>query len=153
MHLVAVLMNPPLTPGTTTIKRVQMASRILQCESFEIVNLFPLATKSTLEIADLGKKRETWEASRVPILEACSTAAVVLLAYGVTAPKGIARGLFTEQVGWLHDVLQGMNAPVWTISAMPRHPSRWQRHTSRTYPSVDFQTALENSFYAWPPKK
>jgi hypothetical protein len=67
---------------------------------------------------------------------------MVLLGYGVSRPPGVAGLHFQNQVVWLMEVLANSNLPIYAVGGAPRHPSRWQRWTSRTHPEAPFELAL-----------
>lgn len=140
--LLAVCSTPPLTSGTRTLNRLSMAQGILGFGRLEIANIFAVPTQSSGQIAALGKESSTWLKSRHHLEAGLSRANGVMLAYGTTPPSGPARLHWRSQVEWLHGLVEDLDFPVWTVSDEPRHPSRWQRHTSRTYPELPFEEAL-----------
>jgi len=143
--LVAVLSNPPVTDGQRTLRRVQLAAELLGFEDAVVANLFALPSHSTGAIATLGATEEGWLAAR-PSLEASLAASTgVLLAYGATSPTGPARHNFRAQVEWLTGHLAARDLPTWRVGDGPRHPSRWQRWTSRAHPDLSFPDALRVS--------
>lgn len=52
--LLAVLANPPLTAGDRTLRRVEMAAKLLGFAEVQIANLFAVPSHATGEIAVLG---------------------------------------------------------------------------------------------------
>lgn len=143
--LTAVLFNPPLSSGTRTLARVALAAKLLGHQETAIVNLFPLATKSVLEVNSIGKDADLWLSARSNIAERLAVSGDVLLAYGCQEPVGEVRVHFRAQVAWLRQLLHDSDSTIWTVSNQPRHPSRWQRHTARSYPDKPFDEALELS--------
>jgi hypothetical protein len=143
--LVAVLANPALTSGDRTRARIAMASEILGAPSYQITNLFPAPSHSTLDIPMIGKDRQVWMSGRPHIVESLVGCTEVLLAYGTTAPSGEARVHFREQVEWLDSLLLAAGLTRWMVGDLPRHPTRWQRYTSRAYPHLSFPDALAAS--------
>lgn len=143
--LVAVLSNPPLTDGQRTLRRVQLAAEMLGFEDATIANLFAVPSHSTGAIATLGATEEGWAAARAPLEAALDRSTGVLLAYGATSPTGPARHNFRAQVQWLHLYLGARALPTWRVGDGPRHPSRWQRWTSRAHPDLSFPDALRVS--------
>jgi hypothetical protein len=143
--LVAVLANPPLTDGKRTVRRVALAAEILGFGGVEITNLFAFASHATGAIGELGVSEEGWSVAR-PALEASLSAANgILLGYGATSPTGLARVHFRHQVEWLQGRISSRGTRAWHVGDGPRHPSRWQRWTSRAHPDVPFPTALGRS--------
>jgi hypothetical protein len=140
--LVAVLSNPPTTSGARTVGRVEQARRALRCESVIVVNLFPIATYRNGEIREHGATSAPWLDARAAIESALDEADIALLGYGVQPPSGNARYLYSAQVSWLDSELTSRNLPTYVVGDGPRHPSRWQRFTSRAYPGVPFVDAL-----------
>lgn len=130
-----------------------MAGKILGFEHCEEVNLFPIATNSVLEIAELGAFQKSWLPSREEIRLKLQRSVAVVLAYGVSEPTGRARDHHRDQVATLRQEIAAVNIDIWTVGGRPRHPSRWQRHTSRECPGMDFENALRHSLEAstsWP---
>jgi len=142
---VAVLSNPPTTSGARTLARVELARELLGFESSAIVNLFPLPTFRSGEIARAGKDSSTWLAGRFAIDAALRSADGVLLAYGSTPPSGPARLHFQSQVSWMHTVMAQIGLLTWMVGNRPAHPSRWQRHTHACHPNIPFKEALAHS--------
>lgn len=142
MTLAAILCNPPTAGGERTRRRVEMASRILGEESLVIVNLFPVPSRSCLDIAQLGHDVAPWLEAREEIQAALSKSSSVLLAYGLQEPTGPARLHYRAQVAWLRAAISAEDHLALTVGSGPSHPSRWQRVTSRTHPGVPFGDAL-----------
>ena len=143
MKLVAVLANPPLADhGDRTRARVELAADIIGCDAVAIVNLFPVASRSSLEIAALGERESTWLAARSELKVAMAAADEVLLGYVISSPPGLAGDHHRSQIAWTRSLLVDLNTWPWTVGGLPRHPSRWQRHTSRTFPDMTFAAAL-----------
>lgn len=141
-RLVVVASNPPTTPGTRTRARAELARQMLELETVEIVNLFPLPTYRTSEIAVLGRDAGPWLGARPGLEEQIAGADVALLAYGVVAPSGPAREHFRDQAAWVDGVLAAHAVPAWWVGGRPTHPSRWQRHTHRVTPDLAFVEGL-----------
>lgn len=144
-RLIAILTNPPLTRGDRTRARVDRIRSMLGHESAEIVNLFPEATHRTGAITRLGSDEALWVSARPSIESALTRADSVLLGYGLDEPAGAARSHHRAQVRWLHGALRDRRLPVYVVGEGPRHPSRWQRYTSRRFPDVPFEQALSLS--------
>ncbi|WP_370039128.1 hypothetical protein [Nocardioides sp.] len=140
--LLAVLTNPPTTPGERTLARVQLACDLLGYDDFAVANLFPLPSRSTRDINELGQVRGPWLAARPVLQEQLGAAAGVLLAYGLERPRGQAGQWHREQVTWLDAAITGRGLPRFWVGEAPRHPSRWQRCTSRRQPAVPFRDAV-----------
>ncbi|SDQ03700.1 DUF1643 domain-containing protein [Arthrobacter crystallopoietes] len=145
LGLRAVLFNPSSGNGARTVARVSLAAGILGYEEAVITNLFPLPTPSVLQVNEIGTNAGIWESARPGISETLAGAKDVLLAFGCQEPTGAARHHFRTQLAWLHEELESMGSRLWSVSERPRHPSRWQRHTSRQHPEMPFIEALERS--------
>lgn len=143
--LVAVLSNPPLTDGTRTLSRVSLAAELLGYSQVVVVNLFSLPSHSTGAIDKLGATATGWEAAREPLEQGLMSGFGVLLGYGVTTPTGLARAHFREQVSWVNTRIEAFALPAWQVGDQPRHPSRWQRWTSRQHPELPFPEAVARS--------
>lgn len=144
-RLVAILANPPLTNGTRTLRRVELAAGILGFADVEIANLFALPSHATSAIAELGRTETGWLQARPKLAASINSAQGVLLAYGATSPIGEARFHFRQQVAWLEEQIADHSVSSWHVGDGPRHPSRWQRWTHRAYPEVPFIEALRES--------
>lgn len=144
--LLAVLANPPLHESRITKERVSRAAEILNFDSSRIVNMFSTPTQSVLGISSVGTSAEPWLISRDEIREGLDGSNAVLLAFGCQSPNGPARIHYREQVKWLYEMLAMLDVSVWMLGHRPHHPSRWQRHTRREYPSLSFADALPLSF-------
>jgi hypothetical protein len=143
MMLVAVLANPPLPDhGDRTRARIEQAADIIGCNAVTIVNLFPLASRSSIGIADLGDAASPWLAAQSDIQEAVTKADAILFGYGVTSPSGRAGEHHRAQIAWTKALVASLPVVPWMVGGQPRHPSRWQRHTSRTFPEMAFADAL-----------
>lgn len=138
----AVCSSPPKTSGIRTLKRVEMARKILRYEHVRVANMFPLATQSSGDLKILGVHQSPWMISREEIQSGISLADGILLAYGTSAPTGPARHHWREQISWLFNRLDPLSVPIWSVSEEPRHPSRWHRHTFREHPGMPFENAL-----------
>ncbi|WP_306418916.1 DUF1643 domain-containing protein [Arthrobacter sp. GMC3] len=148
--LTAILFNPPLSTGARTLARVDLAAKILGHQDARIVNLFPIATQSVLDVNLIGKDNDLWLSARPEIAECLGSNADTLLAYGCQEPTGEVRAHFRAQIAWLHEELRSAGGRSWSVSDRPRHPSRWQRHTARNYPGLPFIEALELSLRQLP---
>jgi hypothetical protein len=143
MELVAVLANPALSDfGFRTRARVELAAEIIGCHEATIVNLFPMASRSSLSIAEMGGTVSPWLAARADISGALANADEILFGFGVTSPSGPAGAYYRAQVAWTKALVARAAAPPWMVGGQPRHPSRWQRHTSRAFPALAFADAL-----------
>lgn len=140
--LAAILATPPLTSGERTIARVEMARQALGVKEFVVANLCDVPTREVGELASKGQHQADWYRSRAALEHAVSLASIVLLAYGVSRPPSPARRHHEEQVVWLNGLLDRRSAPIVMVGGHPRHPSRWQRWTSRKHPGRPFREAL-----------
>lgn len=144
--LLVIGSNPPSqTSGARTLARVEMARDVLGFEQVKLVNLFALPSYRSGGLSELGATPQGWLGARPEIEQALGVADVVLLAYGVGEPTGPARAHFREQVAWLNDQITSRDLPTWWVDGAPRHPSRWQRYTWRTYPDLPFPEGLRPS--------
>jgi hypothetical protein len=143
--LVAVLANPPLTTGTRTIRRVELAAEVLGFSRSAVANLFALPSHATGGIAELGAGPEGWVSARSPLAAQIGGADALLLAYGASEPSGSARTHFRCQLEWLAERVEARGVAVWCVGDGPRHPSRWQRWTHRAHPGLPFRDALARS--------
>lgn len=144
-RLVVVATNPPTTPGTRTKARAELAREVLGFDTVEIVNLFPLRSYRTGEIAVLGRDAGPWLGARAALEMPLAGADAALLAYGVVAPSGPAREHFRKQAAWVDGVLAANAVPTWWVGGRPTHPSRWQRHTHRVTPDLEFVEGLRRA--------
>lgn len=144
--LLVVGASPPMTTGNRTRARCALAARLLSFESYRLENLLLVPTPDVLGLRHVGQDRSVWLAGRVLLAEALDHAQGVLLAYGISEPVGAARYHFRDQTAWLRDAVDKAMLPVWQVGDRPRHPSRWQRHTSRVSPGIPFPEALGGAF-------
>lgn len=105
-------------------------------------NLFAHATRDLAGITTLGVSEDGWSAARSELTGQLRRAQGALLGYGAQSPSGVAGQLFKEQVEWLEAELTQVALPVWVVGGLPRHPSRWQRHTHRAHFGTPFEVAL-----------
>lgn len=145
--LLAVLTNPPMTSGDRTRARVDMACRLLDFDQYAIANIFSCPSRSTREINVLGQGAEHWNAARIKLLPELERCSGVLLAYGLEGPSGEARRWHQEQLEWLRSMIAERQLPMFWVGGAPRHPSRWQRWTSRQHPALSFPEALTKELY------
>lgn len=143
--IVAVLTNPPLTDGRRTLNRVTLAANLLGFDRVVVGNLFALPSHATGAITELGVSPHGWMTAKSHLTNHLASSDGVLLAFGVTAPSGPARDHFRSQVRWLIERTVSLGLPMWQVGDGPRHPSRWQRWTSRTHPDLGFPEALRTS--------
>lgn len=144
--LIAVLASPPATTsGLRTEHRVRLVADLLESRSMDIVNLLDVPTASVLDLSEVGAEPEPWLRSRHSLWASLSADADVLLGWGQSEPNGTARHHHRAQIAWLHRQLSQAEARVWTVGGTPRHPSRWQRYTSRSHPTLPFRLALSAS--------
>jgi hypothetical protein len=143
--LLFIGLNPPLTSGTRTRGRVELARSLLGFDSIIHSNLFALPTHDLAGVAAVGATEEGWLEARHQLVEQVARADAALLGFGVQSPSGDARRWFRAQVSWLEAELAQADTPVWEVGGAPRHPSRWQRYTHRTFSDRPFATALEEA--------
>jgi hypothetical protein len=141
--LLAVLANPPLTTsGQRTRDRVALAAQIIGCEEVVVGNLFSLPSKDVTAIGRLGARSDLWCNARADLVDQLSRADDVLLGWGCTEPAGRARSHHRSQIEWLLTAVDVKPIKIWTVGGLPRHPSRWQRYTSKVHPALPFSAAL-----------
>lgn len=143
--LLAVLSNPPLTDGRRTLQRVELAVALLGLDRVVVGNLFAVPSHATGDITALGLGPEGWATARSHLADHLAACEGAILAFGVSAPCGEAREHFRSQVRWLRDRTVAAGLPTWQVGDGPRHPSRWQRWTSRAHPDLTFPEALRTS--------
>lgn len=141
--LVAVLSNPPLTTGQRTRARVEVAREALGFDFVSITNLVGVPTATTPQLATAAAHPAPWLCARLILAQHLDGASGVLFAFGVRPPPGPTRRLVLDQVAWLEDAARARDLAIWSVSSSPRHPSRWQRWTSRQHPGVPFAAALQ----------
>lgn len=152
-RLLVIGSNPPSrTTGERTVRRVDLARASLGFDEAHIANLFALASYRSGAVTSLGAEADGWLAARAELHAGLQRADGLLMAYGVQAPSGPARGHHREQLAWLADELSLLALPVWGVGGAPRHPSRWQRFTSRAYPELPFHEALKRSLISVKPQ-
>lgn len=143
--LLCVLSNPPVTDGARTRARVELIGEMFGATSVLSENLFPVATYRSGGVAAAGADASSWLPSRSLLEEAIVSADAVLLAYGLGEPSGPARGHHRAQLLWLASMLDFHKVASFVVGDGPRHPSRWQRWTSRQYPGIAFSAAVRAS--------
>lgn len=129
-RLVAILLNPPSGTGRSTTRHLAVAAHILGNMELAVVNLFATATKSIVEVNDVGRAPEGWLAARPGIRSAIGAADEVLVGWGIGGIHGAARQCMRRQIDWLINALPERLDAVWTIGGEPRHPSRWHQYVS-----------------------
>lgn len=143
--LAAILINPPLTDGRRTLNRVNLAANLLGFDRVVVGNLFALPSHASGAITELGVSSHGWVTAKADLTDHLASSDGVLLAFGVNAPSGPARDHFRGQVRWLMERTISLGLPTWQVGDGPRHPSRWQRWTSRKHPDLGFPEALNAS--------
>lgn len=121
-HLLAVLANSPLTSGTRTLRRMELAAELLGFRPFAFANIFALPSHDTGAISTLGVDAEGWLAARPAITDSLVSAGGVLLACGNSKPTGEARTHFRQQVAWVERRIAERQVPVWQVGDCPRVP-------------------------------
>lgn len=134
-RLVAVLHSRPTGSGAITRSRIEAICTVLDCDSFEIVNLYA-AELSASGALDAALPSPAWANGRREIGRALRDSGTksVLLGYGVRAPVGPQRACYREQLSWLQALLTSTGHAPWTYGDQPSHPSRWQRIAYRHRP-------------------
>ncbi|MDR6166187.1 hypothetical protein QE367_000391 [Microbacterium paludicola] len=140
--LAVICSNPATTSGVRTTNRAKQACTLLGYQTFEISNLLNIPTYRTGEVSHVAAERSAWVIARDGLSATISKSSGILLAYGIDKPSGLARLHHAEQVSWLEQEIAKRSLPTWAVGGEPRHPSRWQRFTHRSYPGTEFETAL-----------
>jgi hypothetical protein len=122
-----------------------MARKILGFDEVRVSNLIGIPTYRSGGLSDVATEQGIWLASRPALSDALFEASAVLLAYGLTPPTGPARHHFRQQVNWLEAEIKKLILPVYWVGGAPRHPSRWQRYTFRTFSGEAFLEALSKA--------
>lgn len=148
--LACILANPPTTSGARTLARVELARTILGFRESCVANMLARPSYRTSGIGAVGAEIDGWLEARRRLEEVLMNADAVLLAYGVAAPSGQARGHFRDQVNWLQSVIAARGVRTYQVGDGPRHPSRWQRWTYRLHPDLGFPEALKLSLIEVP---
>lgn len=149
--LLVIGSNPPSeTSGVRTMNRLQQAREILGFDDVRLANLFSLASYRSGGVSELGVDPEGWLSARPLLEKELDDATAVLLGYGTQPPVGPARFHFREQLAWLGAELLALGVPTRWVGGAPRHPSRWQRYTHRTYPDLPYLDALSLSIEPCP---
>jgi hypothetical protein len=147
-ELLCILANPPLGSGERTRARLGLARDLLGFETFTIRNLFAVPSGAVTDISTLGATPAGWTQARQQLEPAFSVCDGVLLGYGISEPTGAARKYHREQVEWVAERLAASGCQAFQVGDGPRHPSRWQRWTSRYHRELEFSAALEASLKA-----
>lgn len=147
-ELLCILANPPLGSGERTRARLGLARDLLGFETLAIRNLFDVPSYTVTDISTLGATPAGWARARQQMESAFSACDGVLLAYGISEPTGEARKYHREQVRWVTERVVASGCQSFQVGDGPRHPSRWQRWTSRYHGELDFSAALEASLEA-----
>ncbi|MEV5337827.1 DUF1643 domain-containing protein [Streptomyces sp. NPDC052676] len=147
-ELLCILANPPLRSGERTRGRLVLACDLLGFETFTMRNLFAVPSGTVTDISTLGATADGWAQARKQMESAFSACDGVLLAYGISEPTGAARKYHREQVRWVTERLVASGCQSFQVGDGPRHPSRWQRWTSRHHRELEFSAALEASLEA-----
>ncbi|RYF49420.1 MAG: hypothetical protein EOO27_33660 [Comamonadaceae bacterium] len=119
-----------------------MARKILGFDEVRVSNLIGIPTYRSGGLSEVAAEQGTWLAYRSALSDALFEASAVLLAYGISPPTGPARHHFRQQVNWLEVEIKKLSLPVYWVGGAPRHPSRWQRYTFRTFSGEAFFEAL-----------
>lgn len=145
--LTAVLLNPSDLEGVRTVNRLKLLCSLLEIPNHQVVNLCIAPSRTTQGLEKVGASPLPWTRARSEITASLTNGSSILLGYGVTPPRGEAGAHFREQVRWLSGRLGEWDLPTWQVGAAPRHPSRWQRFTSRAHPELKFGEALVRSIH------
>lgn len=130
--LVAVLLNPPdATSGTRTRNAIARAGRVLGYADVQIVNLFPEATRSVVELNLTDVAAERWHAARAETTAMLQMSSGLLGAWGISGMTGKGRLARESRVGWLSTTAIEMGIThIWMVGGQPRHPSRWHQYVA-----------------------
>ncbi len=150
--LLAVLAAPPAgTSGERTRRRVQLAATLIGCQHVVIANLFDQPVRDVQELTIAGADPNSWIGARYQLGHAITMAQHVLMAWGISEPTGSAREHHRAQIDWVTESLSRTPSNSWMLGDGPRHPSRWQRYTSRIHPGLPFTEAVRMSLQHAPP--
>ena len=131
-NLGALLLNPPLDGrGASTLRAIDVARRILNCDAVRVANLFSIPTKSVVEINLLGVDASGWRSAQADIRSLIAGSDALLAAWGVSGLHGRALAHRKAQVAWATELMDAeCHTGVWTIRGQARHPSRWHQYVS-----------------------
>ncbi|MBK6871322.1 MAG: DUF1643 domain-containing protein [Kineosporiaceae bacterium] len=139
----AILLNPPLTAGTATVRHLRVAADLLGCAEIQVANLFAIPTKSVIEINVIGSTAAGWEAARPSLAAVLDSSTALVAGWGVSGLHGQAAAHQREQLSWIAERVAQVPVPlpVWTLNGESRHPSRWHQYVSERH-----GRAIGNSF-------
>lgn len=127
----ALLLNPPLNGGIRTTRHVHVAAQLLDCDSFEIANLFSIATRDLTAISVAGRSGDGWEAARPRLYQVITECDFLLAGWGVSSPVGEAATYRRRQLNYVGACAREVGQDyIWALGGEPRHPSRWHQYVS-----------------------
>jgi len=131
-----------------------LVCEILGYDRSMIVNLFGRPSRSSRDIAVLGKEPEGWYDARQELSEAISVADGVLLGFGLIPSSRESGPHLRAQLQWLREELRKQgHLSVWQVGDRPRHPSRWHQYVSDVHQRTDggsFHERLHQALRAVP---
>lgn len=128
--LCVVAMNPPVGSGNRTRNQVEVASHVIGCGRFEIVNLCARPTSSTRDLHTRNIVEADWAAARPALTASINAADEVLFAWGVNPLPGTTNLELRNQIRFVLQLTNERGREVWSVGGQPRHPSRWHQYVS-----------------------
>ncbi|MGV9770815.1 DUF1643 domain-containing protein [Streptosporangium sp. NPDC003464] len=129
--LCAVLLNPALKPldDTITYRNVCSILPLVGCDRIAVANLINVPTKDAAALNRATIRDSEVEEAQAALAITLERADEVIIAWGVGGMSGPVRLSLQRQARWLFDVLNQVGIErVWTVTAKPRHPSRWRQY-------------------------
>lgn len=133
-----MLLSPPLTSGTRTLRAVEKAAQVLGFESYSVANLTTIATRNSGDLASTEVSEAAWVGSRAQICCNLKDCTELLFAWGVLRHLGAARTNARAQIDWvLGWALATGYRGAWSVGLDIRHPSRWHQYISDKHGRTD----------------
>lgn len=125
------LLNPPLSQGMATLRRVAAGATALGYSEWRTANMFSTATRDVLQINSVGASEQAWIDARVDLRQMVEQSDSLLIAWGVSGLTGTARRSLASQARWLATTANEFGHSMWwTVGGEARHPSRWHQYVS-----------------------
>ena len=133
-NLCVVLLSPPLTSGSRTLRAVRQAAEVIGCAKFRIANLITVPTWNLRDLDEKALDQRVWIDSRSAMANEVASAGRLLFAWGLLRNLRLARPMAEAQVRWLIGVADEFgHQEAWSVGSDVRHPSRWHQFTSDKY--------------------
>lgn len=130
-RLGAILLNPPTTSGLPTQRHLAAAAQLFECGAVDVANMYPLPTRSVIELDAVASDRQSWLDARSAIIEITRTSQFLIAGWGLGGGlTGSTRENMQEQRAWFCALLASSGTKVWMVGGAPRHPSRWHQYVS-----------------------